>query len=445
MRGIGPNGEKGIWGPSPATSRLLIDTEQTTIADVFKTKGYDTAVFGKWHLGFGDEKNLWDKPLRPGPQDLGFDYYFGMPLVNSGPPFVYVENDQVVGSDPDDPLVLLDKKDLSLATPLTEIPEKAGRRSRNPFGGAKKAHEIFNDYEVGTTMAEKSVKWINEHKDNPFFLYLSTTNIHHPFTPAEQFQGTSECGLYGDFIHELDWIVGEVVACLEENNLAENTMIVFTSDNGGMFNIGGQAAFDLGHRQNGDLLGFKFGVWEGGHRVPMIVRWPNKVEAGTTSNQLIGNVDLLATFAALTGQELDKAKPTDSVNMLPALLEEPTDQIRDHLILAPRRGSHLSVRKGKWMYIPRKGSGGFSGNKPGQHAFSGPPAANFIGSVNSDIENGKIKKDAPQAQLYDLEADVNQTQNVIKQYPKIANELKILLQTYSPKPKPKSKPKAAIK
>lgn len=440
LRGTATNGGRGIWGPAPVTSRLLVDTETTTIADLFKNKGYETAVFGKWHLGFGQEENKWQEPLRPGPQDLGFDYYFGMPVVNSAPPYVYVENDHIVGSDTDDPLVLLDRKERDKATPITKIPDEAAQRSPNQFAGAKKAHELFNDYKVGTTLAEKSVQWIEERKDKPFFLYLATTNIHHPFTPAKQFQGTSECGLYGDFIHELDWIVGEVMTCLEANNLADDTLVIFTSDNGGMFNIGGQAAFKLGHRQNGDLLGFKFGVWEGGHRVPFIARWPSSIPAGTTSKQLLGNVDMLATFAALTGQQLEKEELADSVNMMPALVGNPMEPIRDHLILAPRQASHLSIRKGKWMYIPRKGSGGFGGKKPGTHTFSGPPAASFIGSVNNDIENGKIKDDAPSAQLFDLETDVNQTRNIIKEHPEVAKELQTLLETYAP-PKKKQKPK----
>jgi len=297
------NGGKGVWGPAPITSPLLVDTEKTTIADVFKNRGYDTAVVGKWHLGFGKGTNQWREPLRPGPQDLGFDYYFGMPVVNSAPPYVYVENDHIVGGDPADPLVHLGRNNKD-ATPITPIPRESAQRSANQFGGARAAHKLFNDYEVGTTFAEKAVTWITERKDKPFFLYLATTNIHHPFTPAERFQGTSQCGLYGDSIHELDWIVGEVLSCLDKNGLSDNTLVIFTSDNGGMFNHGGQAAFKAGHRQNGDLLGFKFGVWEGGHRVPMIVRWPGHVKAGTTSNQLIGNVDMLATLAALTGQQL---------------------------------------------------------------------------------------------------------------------------------------------
>lgn len=422
---------RGVWGPAPITSPLIVDTEKTTIADVFKHCGYDTGAFGKWHLGFGQGTNTWQEPLRPGPQDLGFDYYFGMPVVNSAPPYVYVENDSVVGSDPDDPLVHLGRNAKD-ATPITPIPPEAAQRSSNVFGGAKEAHKLFNDYQVGTTLAEKSVEWIKERKDKPFFLYLATTNIHHPFTPAKRFQGTSQCGLYGDFIHELDWIVGEILSCLEDSGLSDNTMVIFTSDNGGMFNHGGQAAFKAGHRQNGDLLGFKFGVWEGGHRVPMIVRWPGKVKAGTTSNQLIGNVDMLATFAAVTGQKLETAQQADSVNMLPAFVGEPDEPIRDHLVLAPHKGTHLSVRKGKWMYIPAQGSGGFTGKKPGDHTFAGPPAASFVGSVNSDIEDGNIKAGAPPAQLYDLEADVNETRNLHNEHPEVVKELTSLLASYAP-------------
>lgn len=425
------NDGRGVWGPAPVTSPLIVDTEKTTIADVFKSSDYDTAAIGKWHLGFGEVTNQWQEPLRPGPQDLGFDYYFGMPVVNSAPPYVFVENDRVVGSDPGDPLVYVGRNKKN-TTPITPIPPEAAQRSPNQFGGAKKAHELFDDYQVGTTLAKKSVQWINERQDKPFLLYLATTNIHHPFTPAKRFQGTSQCGLYGDSIHELDWIVGEILSCLEDNGLSDNTLVVFTSDNGGMFNRGGQAAFKAGHRQNGDLLGFKFGVWEGGHRVPLIVRWPGKVEPGTTSDQLIGNVDLLATFAAVTGQELSKTQLADSVNMLPALVSQPAKPLRDHLVLAPHKGTHLSMRKGKWMYIPSRGSGGFGGRKPGDHTFAGPPAISFVGSANSDIVNGKIKTDAPPAQLYDLEADVRETRNLYNDFPEVVKELDKLLENYAP-------------
>ncbi|WP_372807847.1 arylsulfatase [Pontiella sp.] len=420
----------GLWGPCAPTSKLLIDTDQLTIASLLKNKGYQTACFGKWHLGFGTDAADYSKPLRPGPNDLGFDYYFGVPVVNSAPPYVFVENDHVVGAIPEDPIVYLEKNERNQATPITPLTKAHGNRVPNWFGGAVEAHKLYNDFELGTTLAERATQWIRERKDNPFFLYLATTNIHHPITPAPRFQGTSQCGLYGDFIHELDWIVGEVMKTLEEQGVADNTLVIFTSDNGGMFHEVAQDAFKDGHRQNGDLLGFKFGIWEGGQRVPFIVRWPGNIEAGTTSDQLICNVDMLATFDALTGTSLEKDRLADSVNVLPALVGEPAAPLRDHLILSPRQASHISIRKGKWMYIPAKGSGGFTGSKPGQHGFAGPAAVSFVGNANSDIANGKIKKGAPRAQLYDLEADVNQTRNVILQYPEVAERMAAELKAY---------------
>ena len=238
-------------------------------------------------LGFGRGKTNWNAPLQPGPNDLGFDYYYGIPSVNSGPPFVYVENKSVVGYDPKDPFVLRKK---SIAK---RVFEKSGY---NRIGGAKAAHKLYDDYLIGTTLRTKAVQWIKKQKQ-PYFLYLATTNIHHPFTPAKQFQKTSQCGAYGDFIHELDWIVGGVVKAVEKRGDTKNTLIIFTSDNGGMLNVTGQRAWRAGHRLNGLLLGFKFGAWEGGHRVPLIVKWPGKTPANTTSPHLISQIDFLATFS----------------------------------------------------------------------------------------------------------------------------------------------------
>lgn len=423
-------GGKGVWGPLSPASGLIIDTETLTIGKVFKNKGYKTAALGKWHLGFGVGQNDWSVPLRPGPQDVGFDYYWGVPLVNSGSPYVYVENDTIVGYDPKDPLIPGGKP----ATATPTFPEEASVKSPNNFGGAKKAHAIYDDEKTGTLMVEKAVSWITENKDHPFFLYFATTNIHHPFTPAPRFKGSSQAGLYGDYIHELDWMVGEVMQCLEKNGLSDNTLVIFTSDNGGMLNLGGRNAVKAGHKMNGELLGFKFGAWEGGHRVPFIARWPGKIEAGSNSGQLICNVDMLASFMALTGQDPNSLKNKDSVNVLPALLENPAKQLRSHLLIAPKSEKLLSIRKGKWMYIPGKGSGGFSGSKPNQHAWGGAPAVAFIGGKNSDIENGRIRKDAPQGQLYDLENDLCQTQNVYTQYPEVVKEMAALLKTYRPNP-----------
>jgi len=427
------NGGEGVWGPLPITSGLIIDTETLTIGKVFRSQGYATACIGKWHLGFKQGRNDWQVPLRPGPQDLGFDYYFGIPVVNSAPPYVYVENDHIVGGDPSDPLVYLGKGRHKEATAITEIPPEASRRTPNCFKGAVEAHKIFNPYTMGTVLAKRAVDWITANREKPFFLYLATPHIHHPFTPAKRFQGTSQCGLYGDFIHELDWMVGEILACLDDNGLSDNTLVIFTSDNGGMLNLAGRNAVRAGHKMNGDLLGFKFGVWEGGHRVPFIARWPGKIKPGTESKQLICHVDMLATFMALTGQDVQALKGKDSINMLPALLDDPGNPLRTELVLAPRQPRNLGIRKGKWMYIGAQGSGGFTGSKPSDHAWGGPAAAAFVGSVNSDIENGRIKKDAPPAQLYDLEKDLPQTTNLYRQCPGAVKALETLLASYRPK------------
>lgn len=429
---------KNIWGPAAVTKPLLIDTEKLTIADVFKNKGYSTAAMGKWHLGFGTGTNTWKQPLSPGPNDLGFDYFFGVPLVNSAPPYVFVENDKVFGGDPNDPLVYLGKKSKEKTAPITPLTKENGKRVPNFFSGAAEAHKLYNDFTLGTTLANRATKWIRDQPDKPFFLYLSTTNIHHPFTPAKRFQGTSECGLYGDFVHELDWIVGEVMTALEEKGVADNTLVVFTSDNGGMFNHVGQKAFKMGHRINGDLLGFKFGVWEGGHRVPFIARWPEHIKPGTTSKQLISGVDMLATFAALTEQDLKAEQRADSINILPAMIDDPKFPLRDTLVLCPHKPGSLAIRKGKWVYIGARGSGGFMGG-PGTHAAGGPVCASFVGSENSDFVDGKFNAGAPRAQLYDLEADLSQTRNLFNKYPSVAHEMSELLKSYAP-PKQKARP-----
>ncbi len=214
-------------------------------------------------------------------------------------------------------------------------------------------------------MTGKALEWIRSNKDGPFFLYLATPNIHHPFTPHPPFKGTSKCGRYGDFVHELDWIVGEVLRTLKEEGLAENTLVIFTSDNGGMINQGGQAAWQQGHRFNGDLLGFKFDAWEGGHRVPFIVRWPGKIEADSTSDQLISNVDLMGALAALTRQELEEGEGPDSFNILPALIGKPGKPIRNHLVLAASRKTHSALREGDWIYIGAKAESGFQATSRG--------------------------------------------------------------------------------
>lgn len=411
---------KNLWGPLPFHTELTIDTDSTTLASLLKKAGYSTACIGKWHLGFGQGKTDWNAKLAPGPLELGFDYYFGIPSVNSGPPFVYVENHHVVGYDPKDPFVLKKK------SATKKIPEKSGY---NAIGGAKNAHKLYVDELIGTTLKNKSVEWIKK-QDKPFFLYLATTNIHHPFTPAKQFVGTSQCGLYGDFIHELDWIVGEILKSVEEKGQTNNTLVIFTSDNGGMLNVTGQKAWKAGHKLNGNLLGFKFGAWEGGHRIPLIIKWPGKVPKSTSSNHLISQIDFLATLAALQGIQLDPAQNPDSINQLPELLGQTNKPLRHELVIHCNSPKHLAIRTSKWLYIPTQNEGGFDGTRWGSHLLGGAAALKYTGQTNSDIRDGKIVTSAPPAQLYDLQNDPYQKVNVFKDHPDVVSKLRQREQHY---------------
>ncbi|MGI8599823.1 MAG: sulfatase family protein [Chitinophagaceae bacterium] len=410
---------KNMWMPIFLRSPLVIDTAQMTIGKIMQNAGYETAIIGKWHLGFGNNYPVdWNNELKPGPLEVGFNYFFGIPVLNSHPPFVYVENHHVVGLNSEDPLVYGKRAD------TRPYPEKFDLDS---IGGGKAAHDIFADSLIGTTITQKAVSWIRHYKDKPFFLYFNPTNIHHPFTPHGRFIGTSEAGLYGDFIHELDWMVGEILSTLDQEGLAENTIVILTSDNGGMFNQGGQQAWRLGHRPNADLLGFKFDAWEGGHRVPFIARWPAKIPAQSQSNEMLCNIDMLATFAALTNQTLKNGVGPDSYNALPAIMGTPKDSIRDYLIISPFKKTHLAIRKGKWMYIPAQNSGGFPGTEIREHELGGAAAHILTRHVNSDIENGKVKTNAPPAQLYDLQKDPLQKQNLYNNFPQLAKQLESLL------------------
>jgi arylsulfatase A len=415
---------KGFWHPIFLRAPLMIDPSRLTIGRLMKEAGYATAAIGKWHLGFGTNSPVdWNADLKPGPLELGFDYYFGIPVLNSHPPFVYVENHRILGLTEDDPMVYGKRAETE------EFPEKYDLEA---IGGAVAAHRLYKDREVGTVLKDKAIAWIKENKAVPFFLYFATPHIHHPFTPDERFAGTSEAGRYGDYMHELDWMVGEILAVLDEQGLAENTLVIFTSDNGGMINQGGQDAIRAGHRLNGDLLGFKFDAWEGGHRVPFIARWPGRIPAGTESDQLLANVDLLATLAALVGRQLEEGEGPDSRNMLPALVGAPKEPIREHLVISPQQPTHLSIRKGKWIYIPARGGGGFTATEVGSHTFGGPPALQFAGQVNSDIEEGRLRPDAPPAQLYDLESDPRQARNLYHEYPEMVRQLEALLKQIIP-------------
>ena len=351
------------YGPVFCENPLIIDTNKTTLASLLKRKGYATACIGKWHLGFGSERKPdWNRDLKPGPLEVGFDYFYGIPVVNSHPPFVYVENHRVVGLVPADPLIYR-RGGKTHGKPYPEKHAAPPKRMPSVIGG-KAAHDFYVDEKSAEHLTGKALRWMNK-QQQPFFLYYASHNIHHPFTPHPYFHGKSECGLYGDFVEELDWSVGEILAALEKFGVADNTLVIFTSDNGGMFNRGGKEAIRQGHSLNGELKGQKFGAWEGGHRVPFIACWPNRIPAKSTSDALIANMDLLPTLASITQQELSSSEARDGFNQLALFIEDDAVSARNEMILQPHKRSHTSLRKGDWIYIPGAGDGGWMPAKPG--------------------------------------------------------------------------------
>ena len=260
--------------------------------------------------------------------------------------------------------------------------------------GGKAARWV--DEDIADTLAAKAVKFIESHKTGPFFLYFTPHNIHEPMVPHPRFRGTSDCGWRGDVIHQLDWTVGQVLAALDRLNLATNTLVIFTSDNGGAIkNTYDDGTNPLHGRQppNGALRGYKGGLYEGGHRVPFLARWPGRIPAGQSSGQLIAHVDTLATVAALTGQKLPPEAGPDSVNVLPAWLGQPGAKGRDHLVLQNNGQSPLALRQGDWMLI-EKGRGAQPGAARKQKT-----------------------KELAGHELFNLSADPSQTNNLAAQEP----------------------------
>lgn len=372
---------------------LLIDTRRMTVASLLKKHGYATGCVGKWHLGFGTQEPAdWNRSLRPGPLDVGFDYYFGVPTSNNWPPFVYVENDRIVGRKPDERIVI----DLSLRYNFKEISGIANKRK---------------DEEIGQTLAEKAVQFIERNKEKPFFLYLPTCAVHLPITPGSQVQGTSRAGKYGDFVHEFDWTVGRALDTLDRHKLTDNTLVIVTSDNGALES----PSQETGHSPNGPLRGQKAEIYEGGHRVPFIARWPAKIPAGTTCEEVVCLTDLLATFAELLGEPLPHNAGEDSYSILPALCGEKLGQpIREATVHHSVDGT-FAIRQGPWKLILGPGSG----RSP---------------DVVVNRFNERIPKPPgpgePRGQLYNLAKDPAEQDNVYNEHPQIVDALSALLERY---------------
>ena len=356
-------------GIAPGDSPALIQPGTVTVASLLKDAGYATGVVGKWHLGLGTTKTDFNGDIKPGPLELGFDYAFIIPATGDRVPCVFVENHRVVGYDPADPIQVSYRKKIGDGPfgndPKAKLKIKGGPGHKDSIingisrigfmtGGTA---ALWVDEDIADTITTKAVKFIEANKNKPFFLYLATHDIHEPMVPHPRFRGTSNCGWRGDVIHQLDWTVGEVLATLDKLKLTSNTLVIFTSDNGGAIKNtydDGTNPLQAQQKPNGVLRGNKASIYEGGHRVPFITFWPGKIPAGQSSGVLIGHVDSLATLAALTGAKIPTNAAPDSFNVLPAWLGEKTSKpLREHLVLQTGPVP-LGLRQGEWMLIKKE-------------------------------------------------------------------------------------------
>lgn len=388
---------------------MVIEPGRKTLATILNQAGYKTGVVGKWHLGLGDGNVDWNQSVSPGPETLGFDYHFLIPATGDRVPCVYIEQNRVVDLDPADPITVSFKGKVGNDPTGKENPELLKMKwhhghnatiingiSRIGFmSGGNSARWI--DEDMADVITNKATAFIDDNKDETFFLYFSYHDIHVPRVPHKRFVGKTKMGPRGDAIVQLDWCTGEILKKLDEHGLAENTLVIFSSDNGPVLNDGyyDDAVEKIGkHRPAGPFRGGKYSAFEAGTRVPFLVRWPAKVKPGT-SDALVCQVDFLASLAALTGQKLNEKDAPDSHSVLPALLGK--DQTgRDHLV---EHANALSLRKGNWKYIERK-----KGAKK---------------NSNVNIETGL----GADGQLYDLSKDIGEKTNLVKKNPKKAEEL----------------------
>ncbi len=377
----------------------IIEKDRFTIARMLKARGYHTAAIGKWHLGFewpveNSDPSLFEpsfriaeppdidysKPLKGGPNDLGFDYFFGISGSLDMPPYCFIENDHVLG--------------------IPNIPKYPLYQQQ--IKGSMV--EGWKDEEVDINFTRKAKMFLNDHvnnfKENPFFLYLCTSAPHRPCDIRPDFViGKSQAGDRGDMVVLFDWVVGQIEKELEKLNLIENTILIITSDNGARKTC--YNGLDYGHDSNGPWRGQKADIWEGGHRIPFIIRWPRTIKGNKTSNEPFCLIDLFRTFAALINYEMPQNAAEDSVNVLLALLSKNERYFMREFMVHHSDLGFFALRQGKWKYINKLGSGGFT-----------QPIRQLP------------KKHGPKGQLYDLEEDPKEIKNLWLSEPEIVKELK---------------------
>ena len=375
------------WGYSGP----IIEPGRMTVASYLKQHNYQTICFGKWHLGWdwakqgaADDAVDYASPIKNGPTSRGFDYFFGIGASLDMPPYVYVENDKAT------------------AVPDQHTPGREGKQ----LWRAGPIAPDFKHEEVLPQLTARVVATIDQmaQEPSPFFIYFPLPAPHTPMLPLPEFQGKSGTNEYGDFCLQVDDVVGQIMKALDDNGLAGNTIVLFASDNGSPPSADFQELAALGHHPSYIFRGHKADIYEGGHRIPLLVRWPDKIKAASISDETVCLSDLLATCAAIMGEELPPNAGEDSVSNLPLWLGEPLDTpLREATVHTSIDGS-LSIRQGRWKLEMCPGSGGWSFPQPGPDSEGLPPI-----------------------QLYDLQADIGERRNLEQQHPDIVQSLQELL------------------
>ncbi len=371
-------------------SPLLIEPGRMTIASLVKARGYATAAIGKWHLGLGAvEPADFNRSLEPGPNRVGFDAFFGIPASLDMPPYVFVEDTAV-----------------TTAPTGTIASSEMRRNGGNGYWRAGPIAPGFTHEGVLPALTERAVSFIGKQSPGtPFLLYLPLTAPHTPWMPTAEFRGTSGADYYGDFVVQVDAAVGRVLGALDRSNVRDNTLVIFTSDNGAHWLPADIEKWR--HRANGGLRGQKADIWEGGHRIPFIARWPGRIEAGSRRTDLICLTDLFATIAAIVDAPVPRDAAEDSFNLLPALLGRTLQApIREAIVHHSSDGT-FAIRQGPWKLALALGSHGFS-----------------------DPRDLVAKPGEAEGQLYNLEDDLGEQHNLWLQKPEIVARLTALLKKY---------------
>lgn len=398
--------KKGVLG---ADGDCLIEEGRITLASLLQNHGYNTGMVGKWHLnmqfpGKKGDRN-WSVPISDGPTEKGFDYYFGIPSSMNFGLCTYIENNRVL----EIPSLWTRRKkrdkpyfDYRIYLPYDSLPKSADDIEVAPS---------FKDVKVLGDLTEKAVAYIDNHagkarEGKPFFLYFALTSPHLPHAVSSRFQGKSNCGDYGDFMVETDFRVGQILDALKANGLSKNTLVIFTSDNGPETNYHYQEEA-FGHECSYHFKGGKRDIYEGGHRVPFLMRWPNIIEEGRKVNQPVCQTDLLATFADIIGEELPDDAGEDSYSLLPAMKSDQFNLPLRGAVIHHSSAGYFAIRKGKWKLNMLRGSGG---------------------SLSPKLI--EPEKGDPPFELYNIENDPRETTNLYSQHPDVVKQLKALISQY---------------